>query len=80
MDAKYVNLSSYCDSTARPLIMYLNHYTCYFYLDVFYNQFSLRIISKFFWRGTVSYLMSVHRVFVESSAFIFSQILVESSA
>ena len=27
----------------------------FFYLDEFYNQFSLRIISKFFWRNTTSW-------------------------
>ena len=27
-----------------------------FYLEEFYNQFSLRIISKLFWRGTITYV------------------------
>ena len=38
----------------------------FFHLDEFYNQFSLRIMSKFFWRGTMSRLMIVYRVFDSS--------------
>ena len=41
-------------------------YYFFFYLHEFYNQFSLKIKSKFFSRGTMSCLINVYRVFDSS--------------
>ena len=34
-----------------------------FYFGEFFNLFSLRIISKLFWRGTITWIISVYRMF-----------------
>ena len=45
------------------VVMFSAYFFFFFvYLDEFYNQFSLRIISKFFWRGTMSCLISIYRL------------------
>ena len=38
----------------------------FFYLEVVYNQFSLKIISKLFWRGTITWIINNYRMFDSS--------------
>ena len=39
----------------------------FFYLEEFYNQFSLRIINKLFWRGAITRLINVYRMILAGS-------------
>ena len=52
----------------------------YFYLQEFYDQFSLRIFSKLFWRGSMSRLINVCFILVESFVYTFHMSIYKHTA
>ena len=70
---KLENLSSFSILCLKSRVTFSFFFS--FYLEEFYNQFSLRIISKLFWRGTITWIISVYRMF-DSTSYCFKFFLI----